>query len=300
MDLSNKLDGMPTVNYFNLDNRVDRKEWMVGQFKKYGIKYNRVSGTKYLASENARWKHLIADGEDYKLLVPIAANAITHLDFLKRWYSETTEPYVLLMEDDYDLGLIPYWHFDWNYMMERIPYDWDCIHMGYENPDGLLFHLHPIEAAHDFGPVLLKREYVEKLLDLHCVGEQYKLVHTVADIAWNRQTDVAGSGTVDYFMVHSGRTYCLPLITINANFGSFENNSIIQRYYRQEGDIIARNTYYYWWQHEKSKFTLDDFFSFGGKVHESMRLKPQKFRSYDLTGKQYEQYGESYLDYYRR
>ena len=76
------------------------------QFKKYGIKYNRVSGTKYLASEKARWKHLIAD-EDYNLLVPIAANAITHLDFLKRWYVETDEPYVLLMEDDYDLGLIP-------------------------------------------------------------------------------------------------------------------------------------------------------------------------------------------------
>ena len=51
MDLTNKLDGMPTVNYFNLDNRTDRKDWMVSQFKKYGIKYNRVSGTKYLASE---------------------------------------------------------------------------------------------------------------------------------------------------------------------------------------------------------------------------------------------------------
>ncbi len=299
MDLTNKLDGMPTVNYFNLDNRTDRKDWMVSQFKKYGIKYNRVSGTKYLASEKARWKHLIAD-EDYNLLVPIAANAITHLDFLKRWYVETDEPYVLLMEDDYDLGLIPYWHFDWKYMMDHIPYDWDCIHMGYENPDGLWFHLHPIQAAHDFGPVLLRREYVEKLIDLHCIGDQYKLVHTVADAAWNRQTDVAGSGTVDYFMVHSGRTYCLPLITINANFGSFEDNSIIQRYYRQEGDIVARNTYYYWWQHERDRFTLDDFFSFGGNVHNSMRLKPFKFRSYDITGRQYEQYGESYLDYYRR
>ena len=128
--------------------------------------------------------------------------------------------------------------------------------------------------AHDFGPVLLRREYVEKLIDLHCIGDQYKLVHTVADAAWNRQTDVAGSGTVDYFMVHSGRTYCLPLITINANFGSFEDNSIIQRYYRQEGDIAARNTYYYWWQHERDRFTLDDFFSFGGNVHNSMRLKP--------------------------
>jgi hypothetical protein len=300
MDLKNKLKGMPTVHFFNLDNRIDRKNWMVNQFVKYNISYERVSGTKFLASKKDEWVDLIADKEDYNLLVPIAANAITHLDFLKRWYKESDDPYVLIMEDDYDLGLIEYWHFDWQYMMDHIPYDWDCIHMGYENPDGVPFHLHPIESAHDFGPVLLKREFVEKLLDLHCVGDKYKLVNTVANIAWNRQTDVAGSGTVDYFMVHTGRTYCLPLITINANFGSFEDNSLIQKYYRQEGDIMSRNAYYFWWQHERKKFTLENFFSYGKSIHNHMRLIPQKFRSYDVTGKQYEQYGESYLDYYRK
>lgn len=300
MDLNNKLKGIPKVNFFNLDNRTDRRTWMVNQFKKYGIEYNRVSGTKFLARKKEEWMHLIADVEDYKLLWPIAANAVSHLDFLKSWYANTKEPYVFLMEDDYDLGLIPYWHFDWQYMMDHIPYDWDCIHLGFENPDGMSFHLHPIEAAHDFGPVILKREYVEKLLDLHCIGDKYKLVNTVANAAWNRQTDVAGSGTVDYFMVHTGRTYCLPLITINANFGSFENNSIIQRYYRQEGDILARNTYYYWWQHESKRFSLDAFFSYGRDVHNKMRLKPQRFKTYDITGKQYEVYGESYLDYFRK
>ena len=216
MDLNNKLKGFPKVHFFNLDNRTDRRDWMVGQFEKYGIEYDRVSGTKYLASKSSEWKHLISDIDEYKLLVPIAANAVTHLDFLKRWYSSCDDPFVVLMEDDYDLGLIDYWHFDWNYVIESLPYDWDCLLMGFENPDGVRFHLHPIEAAHDFGPVLLKRSFVEKLLDLHCVGDKYKLVNTVANAAWNRQTDVAGSGTVDYFMVHTGRTYCLPLITIKS------------------------------------------------------------------------------------
>ena len=203
------------------------------------------------------------------------------------------------MEDDYDIRLVDYWHFDWQTLLDRLPYDWDCLQMGFENPDGMRFHLHPIEAAHDFGPVLLKRSFVEKLLDLHCVGDQYKLVNTVANAAWNRQTDVAGSGTVDYFTVHTGRTYCLPLITINANFGSFENNSIIQKFYRSEGDILARNTQYYWWQHERDQFTLDEFFSYGTLKHESMVLMPSNFRTYDITGKSYKLYGESYLDYFR-
>ena len=105
------------------------------------------------------------------------------------------------MEDDYDMRLIDYWTFDWHTIIDRLPYDWDCLLMGFENPDGIRFHLHPIEPAHDFGPVLLKRSFVEKILDLHCVGDKYKLVNTVANAAWNKQSDVAGSGTVDYFMV---------------------------------------------------------------------------------------------------
>jgi GR25 family glycosyltransferase involved in LPS biosynthesis len=102
MDLKNKLKNMPKVYYFNLDNRTDRKKYMEKQFDRWGINYQRVSGTKYLASKNKEWKHLIIDVKNYKLLVPIAANAISHLEFLKKWYEETTDPYVLLMEDDYD------------------------------------------------------------------------------------------------------------------------------------------------------------------------------------------------------
>ncbi|NDB29417.1 hypothetical protein EB151_07700, partial [archaeon] len=95
MDIENKLAGMPHVYFFNLDNRDDRRKWMERQFKKYGIQHSRVSGTKYLASENGKWKHLIHDIEDYHLLVPIAANAVTHLDFLKQWYRNTRDPYVI-------------------------------------------------------------------------------------------------------------------------------------------------------------------------------------------------------------
>jgi hypothetical protein len=273
---------------------------MEKQFNTYDIEHSRVSGTKYLASENKNWNHLIADRGDYKLLVPIAANAITHLDFLKKWYQTTKDEYVILMEDDYDLRLIKYWHFTWDYLMSHLPYDWDCLLMGFENPIEVPFHLHPILPEHDFGPVLLKRAFVEKLIDLHCVGEKYKLVNTVANAAWNRQEDVAGSGTVDYFMVHTGRTYCLPLISVNPNFGSFENNSVIQRFYRSEGDIKARNTYYFWWQNERDNYTLDQFFTFGTRDHESMKLKPTRFRNYDITQKAVDIYGEVYLDYFRK
>ena len=281
MDLNNKLKNIPHVYYFNLDNRIDRRNYMETQFKKWGITdYTRVSGTKYLASERSQWEDLIIDKLQYKLLVPIAANAITHLDFLKRWLNETNDEYLILMEDDYDLGIIQYWHFDWDYLMSRIPYDWDCIQLGFEDPNGIQFFLHPIDSAHDFGPCLLNRDYVQKLVDLHCVGDKYKLVNTLCNAAWNKQEDVAGSGTVDYFICHPGKTYCLPLITTNPSFASFENNSRIQYFYRRGGDIAARNTYYYWWSKKRDLFTLDDFFTYGKPNDKQMILDPSIFMKF--------------------
>ena len=137
MDLDNKLKGMPKVYYFNLDNRTDRRKYMERQLTKWDIEHVRLSGTKYLGSKIDEWNHLIVDFDEYTLLPAIAANAISHLEFLKNWYTETDEPHLILMEDDYDLSVISRWHFDWNYLMERLPYDWDCLHMGYENPEGL-------------------------------------------------------------------------------------------------------------------------------------------------------------------
>jgi hypothetical protein len=280
MDLKNKLKNMPKVYYFNLDNRTDRKKYMEKQFDRWGINYQRVSGTKYLASKNKEWKHLIIDVKNYKLLVPIAANAISHLEFLKKWYEETTDPYVMLMEDDYDLNLIEYWHFDWDYLMSRLPYDWDCLQLGFENPIGIPFYLHPMATSHDFGPCLLNRDYVYKLISLHCVDDKYKLINTISNGAWNAEEGGCGSGTVDYFICHCGKTYSIPLITINPSFGSFENNSLLQKLYRNNGDVMARNTYYYWWQNERDKFTLDDFFTYGKKHDRKMILDQKQYGNY--------------------
>ena len=171
--------------------------------------------------------------------------------------------------------------------------------MGFENPEGLPMYLHPIQSAHDFGPILIHREYVEKLMSLHCDGDRYTLLNTVANAAWNSGEAVAGSGTVDYFMVHPGRTYCIPLISINTSFGSFEDNSLIQSYYRDGGDLKARNAYYFWWTHERDRFTLDDFFTYGNAIDSKMTLDTDKFLHYDISGEMYKLYGEPYLNRYR-
>jgi hypothetical protein len=66
------------------------------------------------------------------------------------------------------------------------------------------------------------------------------------------------SSMVDYFMCENGKTYCLPLITTNNDFLSYEENIKINRNHH----VICRELYYDWWKNDRDKFTLEDFFTY--------------------------------------
>lgn len=252
--IKDKLLNFPHVYYVNLDNRIDRKEYMEDQFKFWKINYTRVSSSKYLASKSEEWADKVVTGNVINLPAYAVGNAITHLDLLKTWLSDTNDPYVILMEDDYDLNLIQYWYFDWNCLMERLPYDWDCIQLGFESKYFIPFFLHPKLRHSYFGPVMITRDYAEKILDLHTVGDKYCLDRFVGD-----HTFKYSSTTVDYFMGHTGKTYSIPLITTNTKLGSTEKNIIIERTHHDK----SRSAYYYWWMTESQKYTIDEFFTYG-------------------------------------
>ena len=102
MTIENKLKNIPHLYYVNLDERTDRKQYMETQFKKWGIEnFTRISASKFLVSEKENWKHLVI-GDTTNSFSYAVAHAITHFDFLKDWLNETTDEYLILMEDDYD------------------------------------------------------------------------------------------------------------------------------------------------------------------------------------------------------
>jgi hypothetical protein len=262
MNLENKLEGIPHIYYFNLDAKLDRKEYMESQFNRWGIKnYTRVSSSKYLASKKEEWIDLI-DGDFFcwGKRPEVTANTISHIDFINWWLKNTNDQYLILMEDDYDLSLIEYWHFDWNYLMNNIPYDWDCIQLGYESCDEIKFFLSPKPPCNTFfGPCMINRKYAQKIIDLHydAINNKFLIKHKIA----NYQLMLQGgelSSMVDYFMCENGKTYCLPLITTNNEFPSYENNILLNR----RSHIICRELYYNWWKNDRDKFTLEDFFTY--------------------------------------
>jgi len=256
INLSNKLKGLPHIYYVNLDNRSDRKKYMESQFDFWRIKnYTRISSSKYLASESESWANKVIDGSIKNLSSYVVGNAITHLELLKDWINNSSDEYVILMEDDYDLNLIQYWQFDWEYLISRLPYDWDCIQLGFESKEFIPFFLHPKLRHSYFGPIMITREYAKKILRLHCVGEdKYNLNKLIGDYNFK-----VCSTSVDYFMGHTGRTYSIPLITTNVDLGSTESDIQIERRHH----VKSRAAYYYWWMKRSMKYSLDEFFTYG-------------------------------------
>ena len=173
------------------------------------------------------------------------------------------------MEDDYDLNLIEYWNFDYYYMMNRIPKNWDCVQLGYENRKLINFFLHPILIGSGFGPCVLTRHYVEKLVKIHYIDGKFFLLTNKSHMAVREIW-----GLLDNFVTKDGVTYCLPLITNNPDLDSDHGGD--EKMSVRPWHFECRDLYYWWWTEMHHKFTLDDFFTYH-KVNDWKMTKNLEF-----------------------
>ena len=267
MNLNDKLKGLPPIALLTLDERPDRQKYTEIQYDYWNIKdYTKVSGSKYQSSTYEDWKHLVGlnslDGHEKRdrHLTDVSI-ALSYLSIIKNWLETTNDKHLILMEDDYDLFFIEYWHFDWNYLMNSIPYDWDCIQMSFENPDLIPCFLHPILPAHGVGASLINRRYAEKLMSLHYKDGKFDLSQKISNYKWSEIETTNPNFTVDYFLGHNGKTYCLPLISINQKFGSYAQNVC-----RKEERLDLQFSYKAckkWWTELRDQYTLEEFFTYG-------------------------------------
>jgi hypothetical protein len=58
--MSNKLKGIPSIYYLNLDFDVDRRKYMEKQFEKWNLtNVTRFSGSNYLVENYDDWKEIL-------------------------------------------------------------------------------------------------------------------------------------------------------------------------------------------------------------------------------------------------
>jgi len=270
-----KLKGIPTVYYTNLDRRHDRKQYMEDQFKKYEIPFVRVVLPPITWINNPPKEFLdLLTGNYTSRSSMLGIWLSSHvIQFFNDWINETNDPYLIYMEDDYDLSLIDRWHFTWNELMERLPYDWDNVLLGFESPDIIPFYLHPTSHKYSLGPCLLRREYLKKLIGLFFVNNKFKFDHIIRnDIYIDRETLVGDNktyemigGSADYFVIQSGNSYSLPLLLNNPYFQGLNTEKINgdNEWFPKLSFVKSWEAYYDWWTYDRDKFTLDDFFTYG-------------------------------------
>ena len=262
MNLNNKLKGLPDIHLLTLDERSDRQEYTETQYDHWGIKnYTKVSGSKYQVSNYDEWKDLVIlnSFDDYKRknhhLIEISIS-LTYLLTIKNWLETTNDQYMILMEDDYDLSFIEYWHFDWNYLMNNIPYDWDCIQMSFENEKLFPCYLHPIISGHGTGGSLINRRYAEKLISLYYKDGKFDFSKKICNSKFLGNSNI----TMDYISGHSGKTYCIPLFDVNPRIGSYAKNIL-----RSDRDdlLFSYKACKKWWTKLRDVYTLEEFFTYG-------------------------------------
>ena len=109
---------------------------------------------------------------------------MSHLNLLRHWYTSSNEPYAIFCEDDVSFESINYWNFSWNDFITNLPSDWECVQLmrmtsTYQKPDHVKEDLKLVlRRGRWWGShSLMKREYVKKILDRHCLGyNKYRLV----------------------------------------------------------------------------------------------------------------------------
>ena len=117
---------------------------------------------------------------------------------------ETDESCALIMEDDCDISNVFHWGFNWKDFLFKIPYDYDVVQLAIINPASITVQLHK-RYVNDFSTAcyLITRRHAQKLVDLHCRGDKYKLDQGMKPRA-----------VADDLIYNSGNTLCYPSISL--------------------------------------------------------------------------------------
>jgi len=165
----NKLAGIPPIHYISIEESTERRNKFHEKFKGHEIiphVYKRFKEYNYnVFGYYSQYIH-----EDGK-------GAITsHLNTLKNWLETTDEEYCFVAEDDLSIETVSYWSFTWEDFFIRLPSDWSAIQLCWirEKPIKPIFRK---RTDTDWGACayLMKREYVQKLIDTHVIGDTYRL-----------------------------------------------------------------------------------------------------------------------------
>jgi hypothetical protein len=221
-----KLEGIPEIYYINLDDKVDRKEYMENQFEYWGIeKYTRISACDGREDDlssiiKGRYPENVISGE--------IGCVTSHLKLLKHWLENSDEQVLLVMEDDCDLDTVKYWPFSWKDFYRQVPYDFDVIQLAIINPQAITLRMHK-RFVNDFSTAcyMITRHHAEKLVRMHCRDDKFKLDQGIKPRA-----------VADDLVYNAGNTFAMPLFMYKIDLGSDIHDIHIEVFHRSSYNAL--------------------------------------------------------------
>ena len=256
-----KLKNIPHIRYLNLDERVDKRNYLENEFKKYGISnYVRISANRYDPHNYNEWKkYLLVDQIQNE--IRRISTLINQFQSIIDWYDQNISETCLITEDDLSFYTVKFWPFDWNYLVSRLPYNWDCVqlHIIGENhiPMGLTRRT---RNNHSAGCYLINRQFASKLKNLYYTDSKFKFHNNYGLL---KSWPIYHYQSADFIPYEIGITYSFPIFITNSNFLSDSCIGKINMMARKSDSLVLK-----WWRDESQKYSLDDLF-----LLDKLRLK---------------------------
>ena len=240
-----KLNGIGPIYCINLDGQPERWEYMKDQFDYWELKdVTRISAYDGRDDDlsdiiKGRYPENMSSGE--------IGCTTSHLKAIKHWYETSDSPYAVIMEDDCNLQTVRCWNFTWKDFYAKVPYDWDVVQIAIICTGDLHVRIHK-RFVNEFSTAcyIITRHHAEKLINLHCRGDKYKLDNGV------RPRPVA-----DDLIYNSGNTYSLPLFLYRIELGSSIHPEHIDAFHR--GNYDSQLNY---WSNMGAQMNIDDLMNF--------------------------------------
>ena len=169
--MTSRFDEHPVMNYINLCDSTDRRDFMERQFEEYGItKYKLFPTRRYEEyKDTCKVDGRFVDGVNHH------GTNITLMRCIKDWLESTDEEYGIFLEDDTSFENSKYWTFTWSEFVGSLPENWEVVQTIRLNDwtDGRIPALSCRQRNwDDWGATcMMKRQYAKKLISAYMVSD---------------------------------------------------------------------------------------------------------------------------------
>jgi len=251
------LNTLPPI--FCLTDSQNKREYMEDQFNFYGVEKYQFLEKKYKIEEFDNWKNLILDEKIYSTEYELS-RSINLIETIVNWFDSNQSEICIIMEDNVDLSPSQHWIFDWDYLINNLPYNWDCIKFYHSKLASIKMHLHPFENEKlkksleyyntSSNCFMITRYFAKKIKQCHLRGDKFLLHYPNP----NKSIKEVQYGSTSEFLFDIGLTYVLPIFCLNDELIPSDNEHLVNK--------LASQAISYWWKQRSKMHTKFEFFTY--------------------------------------